>query len=168
MGWTATQLEELANRDRKKVRTYNDDPNIPLFRKAVEWVEEQEKKTEDREWEQSAWVSAPWLYFQEGEMDDIKWCETAFCVAGKIAFDLGWNVEWSTLYDGAHERPDHVMSKVITTPSGEKETVYAMASDIAESALGGRYDSGSRDLFGGSNTATDIRSIAEAICGEKL
>jgi len=77
--------------------------NVPLLRKAVEWVEEQAKKPEiDREWGQQAWYRKPFAYarYLMQELTDnsrqefqarirhyshlADHCGTTYCVAGYI------------------------------------------------------------------------------------
>lgn len=58
-------------------------PNIPLLRKVVEWVEEQDALPYDKcTWNQMYWA-------EESN------CGTVYCVAGKIAHDLhpDWSVD---------------------------------------------------------------------------
>lgn len=66
--------------------------NVPLLRKMVKWVEEQEALPRDRrEWRQDWWAQpAP--------------CGTAYCVAGKIATDAGHTVDRYNghIEDGRH------------------------------------------------------------------
>lgn len=175
--WDDLARKALDSREKLGLTDRKGAPNIPLLRKAVEWVEGQEALNEGREWHQADWVVFPSLSsIQRGG-----WCETAFCVAGKIAFDLGWNIEMEKTSEafmgpkGQEERvyayASTIMSKTITDENGDQEKVYAYASDIAEQALGQRYVDQPHyvgDLFGGGNTAADIRRIAETIAGEKL
>lgn len=92
------------------------DVNIPVLRKAVEWAEaEAAKPYELSEWVQSRYIlpSVNDAAFS-GMLDTDGWawvkddtvrvkkapeCGTAFCIAGKIA----WDTERNTDYDKAHE-----------------------------------------------------------------
>lgn len=66
--------------------------NIPLLRKAVEWVEEQDALPEDtRQWMQDVWgLSEDDRLMEYGHSVG---CGTAYCVGGKIAEDAG--IDWS-------------------------------------------------------------------------
>lgn len=117
--------------------------NIPLLRKAVEWVEEQDAKPyENRQWHQSQWrTPAKVAASVYGKAAD---CGTCYCVAGYVAELVG--TEWNTV-------------------NWVQSTDGRLAHDIAAEALGltatGR-------LFDGDNTAADVRRIAEDLTGEKL
>lgn len=122
-------------------------PNIPLLRKVVEWVEEQEGRTEGREWYQGDWIAlAEELREEEEELGGEGWCDTVFCVAGKVALDAGWKPaeEWGRVTRRGQIRP---------------------VDEVAEELLG---LSKSHPLFFSGNTASDIRHIAESIAGEPL
>ena len=113
--------------------------NIPLLRKAVEWVEEQDRLPEQqRQWNQ-------WN-FVELESDRIDGgCGTAYCVAG---------------YIGALVDARFTNTSLIETEDGAMHV-----ADVAEDALGLPDRHG---LFQCNNTAADIRRIAEGIAGERL
>ena len=127
--------------------TENNEVNIPLLRKAVEWVETQAALPADEsEWHQGAWV---W----RREDQEHNTCGTAYCVAGYIGQmldDQFKDNEWGVDKDG---RPCHV-------------------AHFAADALGITYDrfglSANEDLFHADNTAEDVRRIAEQIAGERL
>lgn len=126
-------------------------PNIPLLRKMVEWVEEQDRLEENREWYQSEWIVTPSEYpelYDEAE----NWCGTACCVAGKVALMDGWKA--ADFYSG---------SATTVTKDGEYREVREVAAELL-----GIPDYGGHPLFDGNNTATDIRRIAEEIAGEPL
>ncbi len=120
--------------------------NIPLLRKAVEWVESQEAlPPETRQWMQSYWVTPE--EERVGLLRHPRGCGTAYCVAGWIA---------------AQKHPElaHTQSAVING-------VLTYSSEVAMSELGlSEYED--RGLFNGANTAANIRRIAEEIAGEKL
>jgi len=143
----------------------SDNVNIPLLRKAVEWVEHQATLPEiDREWDQGFYVLHPlgrariMLAEQEGraqrlthrdleQVDHIyevaAHCGTAFCVAGYVG----------QLADDRYVRSDSVGGVHV--------------SDFAKELLGISYSDSER-LFDGNNTAADVRRIAEEIAGQRL
>lgn len=115
--------------------------NIPLLRKMVEWVEEQELLTEGREWSQRFWFSdRSW---------DQGFCDTAFCMAGKLVIDDGW------LPSDDHGPTIH--------KDGQDAYIGAVAANLLELEFSDAWG-----LFSPSNTAADIRLIAEEIAGEPL
>ena len=134
--------------------------NIPLLRKMVEWVEEQDKlPVLEREWEQGEWVTDDnnliayntTSYGQRNMMRiEANWCGTAYCIAGKIAAD--------------HMEADglHLLDNDFLVDESGKEMCI---SDYAADKLGVFYDS---RLFDAANTAEDVRRIAEYIAGEPL
>lgn len=138
--------------------------NIPLLRKAVEWVEEQAKLPKiDREWDQNYWVALPTdvaahlaeevvLESLPGpsklKFNDIQWalsahCGTTYCVAGYVA-----------MCDDPRYAND---SEVDGIPAKHK----------AEELLGLDFTQANK-LFHYGNTAEDVRRIAEQIAGERL
>lgn len=130
-------------------------PNIPYLRKMVEWVETEAERTEDREWYQATWMSPG----QEAQIDfgqQIDFCDTACCVAGKVALLEGWRPQ---TYNGSPS--SGFTGNVIR---GD-ETRHA--SHVAREVLGLTMDQADV-LFEASNTASDIREIAEEIAGERL
>lgn len=108
------------------------EPNVPLLRKVVEWVEEQDRLPKsERVWNQ------------------IFWCGTTYCIAGKLALDDGWQVldsQSNTVHKGG---------------------LAAWPDDIAKNLLGLAIGDASQ-LFDPDNTAADIRRIAEELAGERL
>ena len=126
------------------------EPNIPLLRKAVEWVEAQAALPEiDREWMQSDWLATPhdralWNFNLYGQAAEVvaAHCGAAYCVAGWIAQGVDPRYATASEVDGVH------------------------AADVAAGALG--LDGDQDVLFHGSNTAADVRRIAEEIAGERL
>jgi hypothetical protein len=131
-------------------------PDVPLLRKTVEWVEEQEALTESREWDQGSWYAAAY---------EEPWCGTVYCVAGKIALDHGW-------------KPCHFLPEAENwVKDGEVRDIEELASEIlglrvciAERSGFAACDPDQHDqaLFHGDNTAADVRRIAERIAGERL
>lgn len=124
-------------------------PNIPLLRKVVEWVEEQEQLTKGRVWDQ-------WSYYAYWEQQS-PWCRTSMCVAGKVAWDAGWRPVWGV------ESPLDGWE----TPSIEKDGTTAFASVVGAELLC-LTQSQAENLFAADNDAADIRRIAESIAGERL
>lgn len=141
-------------------------PNIPLLRKAVEWVEEQDKLPEiDSQWNQSSWVKsalskgldllyldAEERYFSGIDGDQrynmaqqvAAHCGTAYCVAG---------------YVGQLLEPKYEKS---IEPNG-----LPHVSEFARNALG-LDEVQAENLFASHNDAEDVRYFAEQIAGEKL
>lgn len=135
--------------------------NIPLLRKAVEWVEQEAAKPAiDREWFQGAWVSTPEDLAHEladglARSVDVyavsealePHCGTAFCLAGYVGQMLDARYAAVDTVDGVH------------------------VSDFAAVALGVDHEPGEGEripLFHSENTAADVRRIAESIAGERL
>lgn len=131
--------------------------NIPLLRKVVEWVEEQESLAlADRRWYQGAWFRK----VKDEAIQNINdpMCGTAMCVAGKIAFDDGWIPEVVVV-----NSTDPYRYAEVATKGGETRPIDAIAADL----LGiDEYDA--NELFAGDNSARDIRRIAEGIAGQRL
>lgn len=132
------------------------EPNVPLLRKMVEWVEEQATLTEGREWNQTWFVlhdmGVQWVV-GEGE---VAFCDTAYCVAGKVAVDAGWVAKDDSGYvhkDGVTRRASDVAAEILGIPDW-----YAVDED---------YDR-PEHLFDGGNSAEDIRRLAEGYAGERL
>lgn len=126
------------------------EPNVPLLRKVVEWVEWQDQLTEGRQWDQEWW-------FTERVEVESPWCDTVMCIAGKVALDDGWVPTRQRSADGVTYYDNNVVK------NGETRLVW----DVAAELLG--LDSDEADaLFGGDNEAHDIRRIAEEIAGERL
>lgn len=132
------------------------DPNIPLLRKYVEWVETQAAlPLLDREWLQSYYVLDPESHVrykkerlaEQGEkvfLKDLRpTCGSAFCVAGRIAADHDPRYAKNDVINGVH------------------------CADVAMKLLRISHED-AMSLFRGQNTATDIREIAEDIAGERL
>jgi hypothetical protein len=129
--------------------------NVPLLRKAVEWVEEQAALPYNGAWDQNDWARtlSTWESQKRG-------CGSAYCFAGYVS---------QTAY------PEFADTSVITVNANTYKT-----SDIAMALLGltdEHYLLGSRALrvpgidrylFQGDNSPEDIRAICEFVAGEKL
>lgn len=114
--------------------------NIPLLRKVVEWVEEQEAlSTGKRQWKQMIWF------------ERNNWCGTRCCVAGKVALLEGWEPVWEENETARVEK------------DGEVQGVALVARDL----LGLNSFQADR-LFAARNTAADVRYYAEQLAGERL
>ena len=129
----------------------NPNANVPLLRKAVEWVEAEAAKGKDSkgiplgEWIQGAWATdkTDLVTYYGTALEQEHTCGTAFCVAG---------------YVGQLQEPRYA----------EKDTVDGVhVSEFAEKVLG-LTPSESTALFSGGNSAEDVRRIAERIAGEAL
>ena len=119
------------------------EPNIPLLRKVVEWVEWQDGLYEGKEWYQGTWFRKTYL------VEETEWCDSAMCIAGKIVTDAGW----------VQARHDSNM----VVKGFDKGFVW----DVAAELLGLPSEVADR-LFEGDNDASAIRRIAEEIAGERL
>lgn len=122
--------------------------NIPLLRKTVEWVEEQDtlspRTNPERVWNQRTWYESIAL----GDIFGLGWsCGTAMCFAGKVAIEAGWEPVGQS-----HVKRGEVLMHI---------------DDAARLELG-ISENDSEYLFEGDNTAEDIRRIAENIAGERL
>jgi hypothetical protein len=125
----------------------NERPNIPLLRKAVEWVEEQDKLETNREWYQGGWFERSLGERSGGD----HFCDTAYCLAGWVALQAGWTPVFET----------------DSTSLVERNGVIAITEAVAARELG--LDSmPAMWLFAASNSAERIRYMAERIAGEKL
>lgn len=121
--------------------------NVPLLRKTVEWVEEQEKldplTNPERIWNQQHWY---WEQSFGCELDNWS-CNSVMCIAGKIAIDAGWEPEGESMMS--------------------RDDLMLPAAHIASLELGLSNSQATR-LFDGDNNAESIRRIAEEIAGERL
>lgn len=138
-------------------------PNIPMFRKLVEWVEEQDQFDEnDREWRQESWLRDT-VRGKKSEtnfmLQNVNFCGTQVCVAGKAALLDGWTPVFTTDEVGV---VDSWYTMVV-----EKDGFRSNLDEVATKALNITYEEASY-LFEGDNTAKDVRRIAEEICGERL
>lgn len=112
--------------------------NIPLLRKAVEWVEDEaQKPAVERQWDQSTWIVG-------------YGCGTTYCVAGYVAM-LG------------DER--YGDSRLWVDVDGDGNEIHC--SDFAQRELG-ISNAEAAELFFADNSAADVRRIAEQIAGGPL
>jgi hypothetical protein len=128
--------------------------NVPLLRKAVEWVETQDQLPDiDREWWQGVYVCPPiskamfllgeFVHNRKHYAQVAAHCGSAYCVAGYIGQMLDQRYASNDHVDGVH------------------------VSELAREALGLTEEQAGQ-LFAGSNTAPTIRLLAETFAGEAL
>ena len=133
--------------------------NIPLLRKAVEWVEFQATLPEiDREWYQARYIAPPEIMAMnliqvalETTAHDYRQqlqvltnhCGTAYCVAGYVGQLASDDYKYADQVGDVH------------------------VSEFARQELGLTLEESQR-LFAGENDAGAVRRIAEAIAGEAL
>lgn len=131
--------------------------DIPLLRKVVEWVEEQEQlDPNDRSWRQNHWAL---------RRSSSTECRTAFCVAGKVVDDAGFTVLWG--YDPADPDSQDESWGFASFCYNSKTNQVMSIRDAAADLLG--IDSYDADrLFAHYNDAAEIRSICERIAGQPL
>lgn len=113
--------------------------NIPLLRKAVEWVEEQNKLEWDdprRRWDQGVYG------IQEPQKD----CGSVCCVAGYIV-----SLEQPELWEAFIQ----------------EQSIKPSIPEAAARAMGVPIDL-AWDLFNANNSAATVRALAEEFAGEKL
>lgn len=158
--------------------------NIPLLRKMVEWVESEDAKirayqeqvgdftviTADSEWNQNYWAA------------QSPGCGTAYCVAGKVCEmdglvpwfgnDLGYHTTSRFLKAGftAEDMKDRNYHEPTLDPYGpyyrpDEPVISPMAYAREKLGLTGHQAS---LLFDATNSAKDIRDIAEEFAGEAL
>lgn len=110
--------------------------NVPLLRKMVEWVEEQEKLTEGREWYQPTIIAHSVML----GLSRDNYCGTVYCVAGKVAVDNGWTnsmgdptaaIDYAESCLGLKHIPDHGLFVRDNTA----EDIRRIAEDIAGEKL---------------------------------
>lgn len=125
--------------------------NIPLLRKAIEWIEEQDAlPREVRQWDQGNWVTPE---SDRVEMGYAPGCGTAYCVAGWIAKEIHPELADTNeaLIDGKFVSTQQVAGQALGLPL---ESCGCCCED--------------NNLFYSLNTAADVRRIAEELAGEKL
>ncbi len=162
--------------------------NVPLLRKVVEWVEEQDRLANMGM--PSRWNQAEWMTYSPKLREDIiaaqldssdPLCGTAMCVAGKIAFDAGWkpalghsNDNFRPLEGADLEEENDVISHAYNPETGEFKEIATVALGelgLPHSLVASIDEFGGKqleDLFELSNHAGDVRRIAEVIAGEPL
>jgi len=122
--------------------------NVPLLRKAVEWVEEQVELDGWGQWDQSAWLVTE--DFRIHELDHEPGCGTAYCVAGYV----GQLVNPAYLEDAWG-------GTVVGAPGARH------VSDVAREALG-LTPMQADMLFESTNGVDRIRELAEGFAGGAL
>ena len=149
--------------------------NIPLLRKEVEWVEEQDKLPYTvREWNQRVYVEPLFdtslnnANRKRQELGMANHCGTAYCVAGHIGAQLDKRFARDSSIVVTKDDPlVQYLGEEYITALNREGTVLVHVEHVATKALGlSGYDA-SR-MFSGSNSAEDIRRIAEEVAGEKL
>lgn len=122
--------------------------DVPLLRKAVEWVEAEAQK----EWRDREWIQGSWFMVRES---DTGFCGTACCVAGWVAMQD----ESVTMEVGPYGEP----TDRVTTSGGHTMHVAEYARDRL-----GLEEWEADVLFSGANDAEDIRHLAEQFVGDEL
>ena len=133
--------------------------NIPLLRKAVEWVEFQATLPEiDREWYQARYIAPPEIMalnliqvttettspeYRQQLATLAHHCGTAYCVAGYVGQLASDDYKYTDQVGDLH------------------------VSEFARRELGITQEESQR-LFAGENNAAAVRRIAESIAGEAL
>lgn len=128
--------------------------DVALLRKAVDWVDEQDKlPLRQCEWAQGSWRTP-------------RSCGTAYCVAGYIAEISG--ADWVS------EDPDHPHYDDLKAEPGETGaylTEHGLITSVHSRALALLGINNAHGLFSAENNAQEIRQMAEeiaAVHGEKL
>lgn len=135
--------------------------NIPLLRKTVEWVEEQETlPIQLREWQQGSWfrqVTEEELKYEYGVelVANAPWCDTTMCFAGKIAWDAGWKPVWTSEHEAAR-----------CEKNGEIKDVSHVAAELL--GIPHPEDWSDIELFDAGRSAATLRYLAEDLAGEAL
>ena len=130
--------------------------DVPMLRKIVEWVEEQDKLPKlKRQWDQRDWFdnwqvedakeNTGWYQFTEIGPATLD-CDTKACACGYLAV-----LNEATL--SLHQNEVRF--------DGVSPMVYGAET------LGIDYDE-ALDLFNGNNSAARVRAVAEQIAGEPL
>lgn len=132
-------------------------PDVALLREIVRWVEYQELlPPHRREWNQENWWQSLKNTFSHGPRRgqvESNVCQASFCVAGYLVIK----------YD-----PEFVRASMINTDRWVSKAGKARSWQRAASDLLDITESQSDELFNWSNTAADIRRIAEGIARCKL
>lgn len=151
--------------------------NIPLLRKVVEWVEaEDQRPMEEREWNQGTW-----FHNQEYQRASS---EAGMHACASVSFsDPLYDEHYREAYE---EKFLEVFDETKINACGTKACVagrlvseYSDFKDFAVRLNRGDTDwdveaskilgiEDSRGLFRGSNNASEVSTIAEQIAGEKL
>lgn len=150
--------------------------NIPLLRKQVETVEREAALPEEkRSWVQRSWITIRNTLGLEVIDENEHWqvakvtksCGTAGCLAGNTVLDAGYDTfifEPACQCGGeACSKDENRVAQVVVDENGGR----SMIRDKAAELLGLSYDEADR-LFFPTNSAEDIRFIAEDIAGERL
>jgi len=149
--------------------------NVPLLRKAVEWVEEQDKKPEiESEWYQGEWMVSDrqyaWRMASEGvaEYRDAMYARNEY-----LSYDEQKKlVELASYWlENSCGTAYCVAGYVAQMHEPGFQTAHQVRGESIENyarkKLGLSQDQADQ-LFSGGNDAADVRMIAEFIAGEKL
>lgn len=153
------------------------EPNIPALRRVVEWVEEQDTlPSTESEWKQTVWA-----VIRPGGHTALRPepCGTAFCVAGKVVHDAGFQIlyddnSWDAGLCVAPEVPINYTERGTVTTEERRRIVTDLDPDYWESIkvqaakILGLDEYQSDLLFQASNSAEMIRDLAEEFAGEPL
>lgn len=119
-----------------------DNVNIPVLRKAVEWVEEQDKfPAETRSWNQYGIITSE--EYRVRSLKHEQGCGTGYCIAGYIAETFA---------------PEELAAG---------QPVIRTAMRVLNLTLHDLITTG-QTLFAAENSAAQIRTYAEKLAGEKL
>lgn len=140
------------------------EPNIPLMRKALEWVEEQaELPLVKREWYQGAWRTS--------HRTQMWSCGTAYCVAGYIC-EIDPDTQWAS-----NDWEDEYFDEVLATPEEiadgvandwEDDGLFTVRADVRAASLLGLHPLQADPIWNGRNNAPTIRRLLEQAVGEPL
>lgn len=143
--------------------------NIPMLRKAVEWAEAQQLEAQLNdmlgvisEWNQGVWIARD---------DETNECGTSYCIAGYIVIQAGYKPRWSE-----DDTWSLAWGQESVYVSDKYNNTRLLISDVAARELGQTHECCCccdecyliDALFDGTNKAEDIRRIAEELAGEKL
>lgn len=145
--------------------------DIPLLRKVVEWVDEQDKIPEiDREWLQRTWHAASHdhalhlaSHLPNVDYDLVRsladvlqpHCGTAYCAAGYVAHLDGMLKDNDNAFVSQPDHPDADDDGEISISQYAKERLGLTETQAAA-------------MFNGANTAAQVRHYAEKAAGERL
>lgn len=137
--------------------------NIDLLRDMVLWVEKQEQidpTDEAREWYQG-W----WYHWTSAKMNA---CDTAFCVAGRIAYDHGFVVPYENGLRIDQEKAHEAFGCAENAGAYSDNCCHWSWPEVSNRILGveavDTYQL--HPIYDSNNTAAQIRRYAEAIAND--